>query len=331
MSKEALSKLSPKERELLEKLVREGLLEIKPTIGPGGVRYPEAEEALGEEDPEKVRSLLEGLASKGVLESSVVDRVLLCPDCGSPEVYSKYACPKCNSINVDYSELLEHVKCGYIAPREAFSKGEDLVCPNCKTELSGEGKGASKDGRYTVIGASYRCEKCGYNFDAPEIVHVCQKCHRTFTYRDAKYAKVYAYKIPDFVLEEIGMALPLKEALRAILREKGYNVKIDGKIRGASGAQHTFDVVAEKDGKRLVVDVSKTGTQRDIVSLLGKKMDTNPTAAILIDSSGREEVRSLSKVYGITVIEGRGEEEVRKDLLKTLAKIEGKAKGRGEK
>lgn len=48
-----------------------------------------------------VEDMLQNLEKQGILEPKVVDRVLTCPDCGSPEVYSKYACPKCDPYNID--------------------------------------------------------------------------------------------------------------------------------------------------------------------------------------------------------------------------------------
>ncbi|MFB0543319.1 MAG: hypothetical protein ACETVR_00925 [Candidatus Bathyarchaeia archaeon] len=330
---EALPALDIEERRLLEKLIEEGLLELRPTIDRDGIRTVEVERVLGKQGYEKVHILIESLAAKGVVESRVMDRLIVCPDCGSLDVYSKYTCPKCHSINVEFTELLEHVKCGYIGPREAFLKDGPLVCPNCKTIFKGEeDKGESGPGsKYLVLGSCYRCEKCGYRFDVPEIIHICQKCQRIFTYRDARYVKVYAYRIPDFVVEEFGRALPIKKNIGDVLKERGYNVKMDAEILGVSKAIHTFDIIAEKSGIRLVIDVSKRGAQWDMVSLLGKRMDINPTAAILIDPLGLGEVESLSTVYGIPVIRGRSEEGMKKVLIETLVKIEEESKRQGER
>jgi len=38
-----------------------------------------------------------------------------------------------------------------------------------------------------------------------------------------------------------------------------------------------------------------------MISLLGKKLDVNPTKALIIDLSNLDELTQLGKVYGITV------------------------------
>jgi len=72
-------------------------------------------------------------------------------------------------------------------------------------------------------------------------------------------------------------------------------------ITGASGVQHPFDILAEKNETRLVIDISITGNKNDMISLLGKKVDVNPTKALIIDLSNLDELTPLGKVYDITV------------------------------
>jgi len=223
---------------------------------------------------------------------------LTCPDCSSPEVYSKYACPKCDSHNVEYIELIEHMKCGYIGSKDKFMKDSSLVCPGCQAKFDED----SKEITYREIGSCYQCEKCGYRFDKPEIIHLCQKCERSFTYKDAKYIKIFAYKITDETLNNLGRDLPILEDINKILTDNGFKVQLNPKITGASGVQHSFDILAEKNETRLVIDISLTGNKNDMISLLGKKVDVDPTNALIIDMSNLDELTPLGKVYGITVL-----------------------------
>jgi len=303
------------EQKLLGKLIKRGVLELTPTLNKTGIRYVEAEETWKTNDSLQVKQTLENLEKKGALIPKFIDRVLTCPDCSSPEVYSKYACPKCNSINVDYTELLEHMKCGYIGSKSKFRKSSSLVCPGCQAELVDDAV------QYRVIGNCYQCEKCGHRFDTPEIIHFCQQCQRSFTHREAKYIKIYAYKIADETINKFGKDLPLYESVGEILRENGFDTQFHAKIEGTSGVQHPFDIIAKKEKAVLVVDVSLSGDKNDAVSLLGKKMDVTPTQSILIDMSNREELASLGKVYNITVFRGANEKELRNELRSFLTSL----------
>jgi len=282
-------------QELLRNLMKKGVLELKPTLNKLGVHYVEVEEICKRADLNQIRALLENLEKKGVLKSEFVERVLTCPYCGSPEVYSKYTCPKCDSQNLEYSELLEHIECGYIGPRDSFRTDSQLACPNCQTRFREELI------LCRVIGRSYLCEKCGYHFDKPGIVHVCQRCGGNFTYQEAKYIKIFAYKIPDEI-NHFRRELPVLESIKKILTDNGFKVKLHPKITGSSGTRHTFDILAERSETRLVIDISLTGKKNDGISLLVKKMDVNPTKAIIIDLSPLDELTPLEKIYNITVL-----------------------------
>ena len=330
--KEPLVMKDSEKQTLLGMLMKKGVLELKPTLTVEGVRYVEVEEALGVTDPLWMRSSLESLEKEGTIEPRFFDRVLTCPDCGSPEAYSKYACPRCDSYNVEFTELLEHTKCGRISSKGDFIKGSSLICPGCqvpfleeaaKYELLEEGPKYEfvEKGEYRVIGSCYQCEKCGHRFDEPEIVHFCQHCKRSFTHKEAKYIKLYAYKIADKIIEKFGRTLPLLETIGNTLREKGFTAKFHHQISGVSGVVHPFDIVAEKGEALVVVDLSIGGDKSDAVSLLGKKIDVNPAQSLLVDLSDREELTSLGKVYGITVVKGGDKKKLEDDLRSILTTV----------
>ncbi|RLI08771.1 hypothetical protein DRO42_05740 [Candidatus Bathyarchaeota archaeon] len=303
--------LTPEEKGLLTRLIEKGVKEIKPRIGPEGVTYDGLEDLAEEHGWQKLRQLLESLGDKGYLIVKEHDRAIFCPKCGAVHVYSKYTCPRCQSANVNRMELIEHPFCGYIGDRESFVSEDDLVCPNCKTNLGAADGASPGDGSrqdYKVIGTTFECEKCGYRFNRPNVLHVCQVCGANFDYKTARYEKLYAYEVPEQVAEVLGCA-PRKDAilapLESALRARGYQVERDGEVRGLSGGEHTFNIVAQKGSERVVVDVSMEGSQNDIISLLGKKMDVNPTTTVLIDMSDSEELSALGKVYGIKVLNGK--------------------------
>ena len=300
------------EPDFLGKLINKGVLELKPSLDKSGVRYADAEETWNV-DPREAQNILKSLEKKGVLKAEFVDRVLTCPKCGSPDLHSKYACPRCKSYNVEFTELLEHVKCGNIGSKESFLKGPSMVCPRCNVEL------AKQNVDYRVLGNFYQCEKCGNRFDKPDIVHVCQNCANTSTYQEAKYLKTFAYRVTEEAIKDSQRELPILDNIKKALIKSGFKVQSHTKVKGTSGAQSPFDILASKDNISLVIDVSATGNKNDIIALLAKKVDVNPTRAIIIDLSTSGELTNLGKVFGIDVFKATADEGAPADFESYLA------------
>ena len=309
----ASARAEEKELDLLRRLVKKGVLELRPSLDKSGIHYADAEEVLKSGDSGFVKRVLEDLTKKGALKSKIVNRVLTCPKCDSPEVHSKFTCPKCGFDGVELTALLEHMKCGYIGTRSDFVKGADLVCPRCSTTLSGAA------GNYRVIGNFYQCDSCGNRFDRPEVLHVCQNCGRSSTYHDAAYVKLFSYRVSEDVVKEFGRELPILDNTRKLLTDKGFTVKLRAKVSGSSGVQSSFDIVAEKGDVRLVIDVSVEGNKNDIIGLLAKKMDVNPTRALILDLSDGDELTLLGKVYDIVVLKARVDQSIPDEFESFLA------------
>ena len=303
--------------ELLRKLIKKGVLQLKPTLDKAAVRYVEAEEAWNA-NSSQVKIILDDLMKKNLLKSESLDRVLTCPHCGSPDMHSKYACPRCKSDNVGFTELLEHMRCGNIGPKDTFVKGTFLVCPRCQSVLT-EG---SPDNR--VIGNFYQCEKCGHRFDRPDVVHLCMNCGQTSTHQTAKYTKVFRYTIPDEIAKELQRDLPALKNLKKTLTDRGFRIQMRARVKGVSGAESVFDILAEKDNVRLVIDISTTGDKNDIIGLLAKKVDVNPTRAAIIDLSGSDVQTSLGKVYDVLVFKTTADHAAVDGFEKFLATFETK-------
>jgi rubrerythrin len=310
------------EESFIRRLMKKGILVLKPSRSRQGVRYAEAEETWNV-DLTDAKAVIKRLVERGFLKPEFVDRILTCPKCGSPVVYSKYACPKCGSHNVEFTELIEHKKCGNIGPKDGFAKGSSLICPRCQAEL----KEQMSD--YRTIGNFYQCEKCGHRFDKPDVVHVCQNCEAISTYQDAKYVKVYAYKVNAEAIKDFQAELPILISVKKALLDEGFMVQLHAKVTGASGAQSPFDVLAEKDTARLVIDVSTTGNKNDIIALLAKKVDVHPTGTIVIDLSGLDEITNLGKVFGITVFKATQDQDLPEEFtsfLRLFSSIQGSGK-----
>jgi hypothetical protein len=282
-------------RELLLRLIGKGVLELKPNLDYMGIHYPEVEEIWKNADPIHIKNTLQRLEKEGAIKSRLSDRSLICPNCDSSELHSKYACLNCSSPNVKRTELLEHMKCGYMSTRSNFTKGESLICPGCRVQLT------KKPMEYRAIGRCYQCKECGYRFDKPENTQSCQKCGRIFTREEAKYAQILTYEITEETVNALGRGLPILRHIENILIKRGFKVQLHPQITGPSGAQHQFDVLAEKRGIRLVIDISITGNKDDMISLLKKKLDVNPTRAVIIDLSNLNQLTQLENAYDILV------------------------------
>ena len=231
-------KIGNENEELIRKLLQKGILQLNPTLDKTAVHYLEAESAWNT-DFTNVKLLLDALENGKFLKSEPLDWVLTCPHCSSPEMHSKYACPRCKSDNVAFTELLEHIKCGNIGSKDTFMKGSSLICPRCQTVLVEGGP----DNR--VIGNFYQCEKCGHRFDRPDVIHVCMNCGTLSTHQTALYSKVFRFTIPDEIVQELQRELPVLKNLKSKLAEIGFSLQTHARIKGVSGAESVFDIFAE--------------------------------------------------------------------------------------
>lgn len=307
-------------RDFVRGLIRKGVVEINPYFDKAGIKYPDAEDYFKDYSFSMITRTLESLVRQGVLKEKGVTRVLTCPSCNSPEVHSKFTCPRCGSDAVGLTQLLEHKECGYIGARNDFLKTENMICPRCGTMLSNEGTD------YRSIGNFYQCEKCSNRFDKPEVIHVCQNCGKISNFQDVKYTKVSSYRVNDEILSELTSEFPLLENLSVFLENKGFNVRLHDTITGVSGTQSHFDLIAEKGSIRIVMDASLEGNKRDIIAFLAKKIDVNPTKALILDLSGGNELAVLGKIYGIEVygigvVDAKLDEQVPKELENLISNL----------
>jgi hypothetical protein len=149
-------------------------------------------------------------------------------------------------------------------------------------------------------------------------------CGATSTHQTAKYVKVFRYAIPDEIAKELQSDLPVLKNLKKTLTDRGFRLQTRARVKGASGAESVFDILAEKDDVRLVIDISTTGDKNDMIGLLAKKVDVNPTRAAIIDLSGSDVQTSLAKVYDVFVFKTTADHAVVDGFEKFLATFEPK-------
>jgi hypothetical protein len=303
----------PQTNDFMKRLIRKGVMELKPSVEKSGIRYLDAEALLNKSDLVSVKNTLQELVKHGLLRDKIVDRTLLCPNCNSPEVHSKFTCPRCSFNTVMLTQLIEHKTCGYIGARKDFLKNDLLICPRCEANISNDLES------YRVIGDFYQCENCGNRFDKPDVIHICQNCGKSSTFMEIKYAEVLSYRISDDVLNKLANELPIIESIRLFFEQNGFTVKLHSQLAGASGVQSLFDVVAEKGAIRIAIDASLEGNKDDIVALLAKKMDVNPSKVLLLDLTHGEELQTLGRIYGIDVVSVGADQSLPEETRKLLS------------
>jgi hypothetical protein len=279
-----------------------------------GYRYPAVEAIVG--DASQVEPFLSKLYSAGVLEKKLYDKIIFCPKCGSANVSFHYCCPFCKSFDIQKSSLIEHVKCGYMDIETNFLEGDKHVCPKCHTELR------KIDVDYRKAGVWCKCGDCNKSFDIPVPEHFCRSCHANSTFEEALIKDVYSYTLKESFREEFSLSWFLVAPIRDFLIEEGLTVESPAFLKGKSGANHSFDIVAYKGDelqKVIVVDFAKSTengvSEQPVIALFAKIFDVSPERAFLIAIPKlSENGKKMAELYNIQVIEAKNQKEAIKAL-----------------
>jgi transcription elongation factor Elf1 len=279
-----------------------------------GYRYPAVEAIVG--DASQVEPFLSKLYGAGVLEKKLYDKIIFCPKCGSANVSFRYCCPFCKSFDIQKSSLIEHVKCGYMDIETNFSEGDKYVCPKCHEELR------KIDVDYRKAGVWCKCGDCNKSFDIPVPEHFCRSCHANSTFEEALIKDVYSYTLQESAREEFSLSWFLVAPIRDFLIEEGLTVESPAFLKGKSGANHSFDIVAYKGGelqKVIVVDLAKSTengvSEQPVIALFAKIFDVSPERAFLIAIPKlSENGKKMAELYNIQAIEAKNQKEAIKAL-----------------
>jgi hypothetical protein len=186
-------------------------------------------------------AILESLAGESILEKKFFDKFLYCPQCQSLNLRPVYSCPKCGSGNVVRGRVLEHLVCKYVGTEDEFSLKGKLVCPKCKQELRTLGRD------YHSLGVLYKCRDCAEIFNQPYIKWRCLKCSSITEGEKITEINVYSYSLNESRKNWLRFELKPRAKLLQFLQERGYEIAQDAKVKGKSGAEHNFDILATRD------------------------------------------------------------------------------------
>jgi len=305
----------------LNKFLSEEINELEPVYDSKiGYHYPIVEAIVG--SVQDAEAFLNRLYNVGILERRLYDKIIYCPKCGSANVSVRYCCAYCKSFDIQRSALIEHVKCGYMDVEENYKKGNNLVCPKCHEELK------KPDVDYRRAGTWCTCKDCKKSFDIPVVAHFCRECHTAFTFEDAVIKDVYAYTLREDAEEEAARGWVIIAPIRDFLLENGFEVESPAFLKGKSGANHMFDIVAYegKAAKKLtVIDVAMSVedvvSEQPVIALFAKIFDVSPDRAYLIAIPKiNDNGKKMAELYNIHVLEVRNQKEAIKALKEEMVK-----------
>ena len=208
--------LTVEEKDFLRYLSESGLIHLEPEVTPDGVIYKDLE--TGEYDWKQILFMFKSLTKKGYLDEEDHDRAIFCPNCDSPHVYSKYACPVDRSIFIKKVTLLQHITDGFHGEKEVFEKEDRLICPKCGEDLGHAHDSATHDESLREIGFSFECEKSGHKFEKPLVLHFCPDCGSMFDYKTARYVPLYAYSMTEMAKSFLRENLDFEKKLAPLVQ-----------------------------------------------------------------------------------------------------------------
>jgi hypothetical protein len=263
------------------------------------------------------QKVLQKMADSGMLTEALFERVVSCPTCGTPSnLYLRFKCTQCNSIDISLNRMLEHLQCGTIHEENVFYVGRNLICPTCKKMLLNKNE-------YRVIGLVCSCRACDAHFEDPAQSYFCRGCKSEFSLASAQIMDVFSYSMRKGILSEARRFVGVN-ALATLLTEKGYAVKTPGVAVGAS-KEVVFSVTAQKDTKLIAIDVSQSDGEVEvepILDLFVKVLEVNPVLAILgaIPALSKK-AHDVATMHNIQVAEAPTPAELAEKVLEIIGRI----------
>ena len=228
---------------LVREMLADNIVEVRPQLdftSELGFFYETAERILGVHGRAAV-SVLESLVGKGVLKRDLFDKIIRCPQCSSINLRPTTHCSKCGSGNTVRGRVLEHFICKYVGIEDEFTTAGKYICPNCKLELRNIGRD------YQSLGIMRKCRECNEVLSLPQLKWHCLKCSSVNGEDKVIETSVYCYTLNEANRSRLEFELKPKTQLIEFLRNRGYEIKENAKVKGRSGANHSIDILAIRD------------------------------------------------------------------------------------
>jgi hypothetical protein len=111
--------------------------------------------------------------------------------CDSARLHVREECSECHSSDLVEEPYLHHFKCAFQGPESQFRRGNGLVCPKCRRELSHFGFDYDKPGTMIV------CRACGHAASEPVVGFVCLDCGAHADSGSCPTRDVYLYRLTE--------------------------------------------------------------------------------------------------------------------------------------
>ena len=233
----------PMARKLVAEMLAGRIASIKPQYDfttELGYTYPVVEQAANLKGKD-AQAIMESLAARDIVAKSFFDRLIRCPRCQGVNLRPSSHCPKCGSGHVIRGRILEHFACKYIGVEEEFTVKGKYVCPRCRMELRTIGTD------YRSQGVLYKCHDCSEVFNVPFIKWRCLKCSSLVTEDEVGEIVIYSYSFDESKRNWLEFELQPKLRFVEFLKQHGYKVAENARVRGRSGAEHLLDILATRD------------------------------------------------------------------------------------
>jgi len=233
----------PMARKLVAEMLAGRIASIKPQYDfttELGYTYPVVEQAANLKGKD-AQAIMESLAARDIVAKSFFDRLIRCPRCQGVNLRPSSHCPKCGSGHVIRGRILEHFACKYIGVEEEFTVKGKYVCPRCRMELRTIGSD------YRSQGVLYKCHDCSEVFNVPFIKWRCLKCSSLVTEDEVGEIVIYSYSFDESKRNWLEFELQPKLRFVEFLKQHGYKVTENARVRGRSGAEHSLDILATRD------------------------------------------------------------------------------------
>ena len=193
---------------------------------------------LGNED---VVREAEKQVKDGFLRREFFDRFHFCYRCGSARMHVREECPECRSPELREEQYMHHFRCAYQGIESDFRRGDKLICPRCRQELSH----FSVD--YDKPGAVMLCGRCNHTSSEPSIGFVCLDCsaHVDSDAAAARDAFSYALTEEGTAFLQMGRALrgPAQQTMRFSDLPLDFVVALNGSAKTYNETRTPFTVL----------------------------------------------------------------------------------------
>jgi transcription elongation factor Elf1 len=190
-----------------------------------------------------------------------------------------------------------------------FLQNGKLVCPKCNKELK------QLDVDYRKAGVWCNCKDCNKSFDIPVSEHYCRACRDVSSFEEVVINDVYSYTLKANMNAGSSLNWFLSSAIAEYLTKEGLTVENSGVVKGKSGANHTFDIVAYsvKYPKKIVIDLAtaeNSVAEQPVIALFAKVFDVSPDKAFLVAIPKiNDNAKKMAELYNIRTVEAKNPTE----------------------